>query len=443
MEPLLPLVAMAVGLSVAYLVNSFRRQARMRAWDAAARASGLRDVRSGAGMLFEGEALEGEAEGLHVRLESYRRGRSESGTRIVVSGLGHGIGGLSLRRESLGTAFEKNVVGEREIEIGDRAFDERFYIRGQAQMAWAVLGPQVRGPLSDLLLGQVDAGPAGRAPVSASLADGRLEVKVRHSPFAGESLDRLPAILGSVLRIARSLVVGDDIARRIADNIEHEPSDGVRLRALVLLAREFPEHPATVERLRAALLDPADEVQLRAALALDAEGRDTLLRLVTRPADDACVARAIGALGARLPHELAESTLRRALAAGPACRETTLACLEHLRQFGRPDDEALLIGALGPEDDAVAEASARALGRIGGVAAVEPLLKASHSGRRGVYRQAVAEIQSRLPGAGAGQLSLAADETGALSLADADPGRLSIVGEEPRAVPLPTARQRE
>jgi len=43
-----------------------------------------------------------------------------------------------------------------------------------------------------------------------------------------------------------------------------------------------------------------------------------------------------------------------------------------------------------------------------------------------VVRQAIAEIQSRLPGASPGQVSLAEGETGQLSLADDSAGRVSI-----------------
>jgi hypothetical protein len=44
-------------------------------------------------------------------------------------------------------------------------------------------------------------------------------------------------------------------------------------------------------------------------------------------------------------------------------------------------------------------------------------------------RQAIAEIQSRLPGASPGQLSLAGAEVGQLSLAQGDAGQLSLVND--------------
>ena len=444
--PLFPLLIAAIGGSVAYLVASFRRQSQLAAWRLVAQRIGLCDIVVSSGSLFSGASLEGETGNLHLRLESYRRGKYERGTRIVVSGLGHGSGGLSLRREGLATAFEKNVIGEREIEIGDASFDEQFFIGGQAPMAFAVLGPEERQPLSELLRGGVSAGLGERVSVDASLAGGRLEVRVKESGFSSANRERLPALVERVLQVARPLVVGPDLATRIAANLEREPSDGVRLKGLATLAREFPGHPATRERLRAALVDRSDEVRLRAATALGDEGRDTLLELVARDADDSFVARAVASLGEQLSEEGAGATLRRALAAGVR-RETALACLEHLRERGSVASEALALQALRHEDGALAEAAARALGRIGGVAAVGPLLEAGGRDRKGVCRQAIAEIQSRLPGAGAGQLSIAAGEAGALSLADGEPGRLSLA-EQPQqqaaaSVPPPRARQRQ
>jgi HEAT repeat protein len=80
-------------------------------------------------------------------------------------------------------------------------------------------------------------------------------------------------------------------------------------------------------------------------------------------------------------------------------------------------------------------AAAEALGRSGTVAAVLPLKRAAELSKgielRRAARQAVAEIQSRLPGASPGQLSLSSSEAGRLSLAQAEAGQLSFpTGEQ-------------
>jgi len=200
-----------------------------------------------------------------------------------------------------------------------------------------------------------------------------------------------------------------------------------------MLAREFPRHPATRDTLLAVREDRSEEVRLRAGMALGEEGRETLLDLVARAGTgDSCAARAISALGERLPEGLAEATLRRALG-GAGRPETAQACLEALGRLGRPEAEGLLIEALRSLDPQVKAAAARALGRAGTVAAVAALREAMRP--RGdllgsVGRQAIAEIQARLAGAEPGQLSLAGGEAGALSLADGEPGRLTLAGEE-------------
>jgi HEAT repeat protein len=76
-------------------------------------------------------------------------------------------------------------------------------------------------------------------------------------------------------------------------------------------------------------------------------------------------------------------------------------------------------------------AAANALARVGTTAAVLPLKElAEHTSHhpeiRKAARQAIAEIQSRLPGASPGQLSLAGTEAGQLSLAQAEAGQLSL-----------------
>jgi hypothetical protein len=430
-EPLFGLIVAAVAASIGYLVSSERRRAQLRAWRQAAERVGLAGVEEAEGGLFEGAFLLGSSGPLQVRLESYRRGKYERGTKIVVTGLGHGAGGLSLRREGLSTAFEKRFIGEREIEIGDPSFDAEYYVQGQAPLALGLLDPETRRRLAVLMRGRV--GVAGRESIEVdpSLGDGILEVRVKESGFSGNR-ERVPEILAEVLEVARLLVKPPDVAARIAANLRAEPEAGARLRGVQMLSREFPHHAATREALLAAREDASAEVRLRAASFLGEEGRQTLVDLVEGTGtDDSCAARAIAALGDRLPVERAEAALRRAL--GEAGRpQTAQACLEALALLGRAEAETPIREALRSEDDAVALAAARAIGKVGTVAAVAALREAAErSGEmRRAARQAIAEIQARLTGAAPGQLSLAGGEAGALSLADGEPGRLSLAGEE-------------
>ena len=428
MEPLFGLIAAAIAGSVAYLVTSERRRAQLQAWKLAATRSALEDREASEGGIFEGAAVTGRSGDLRVRLEQYRRGKYEHGTKMVITGFGHGAGGLSLRREGLGTAIEKRFIGEREIEIGDPSFDDEYYVQGQAPLALAILEPATRRRLAGLLRGTVAV--AGREPVEvdATLTDGVLEVRVKESGFSGRR-ELVPAILADVLEVARLLVAPKDMAGRIAANLGREGEAGARLRGLLALSREFPGHPATRKALLAGREDRSEEVRLRAGIALGEEGRETLAGLVAGAGTgDSCAARAIEALGEHLEAEAVEAALRRAL--GGAGRPLTAqASLEALGRRGRVEAEGLMIEALRSRDPQVRAAAARALGRAGTVAAVAALREAMppHGDLlRSAGRQAIAEIQARLAGAAPGQLSLAGGEAGALSLADGEPGRLTL-----------------
>ena len=264
-------------------------------------------------------------------------------------------------------------------------------------------------------------------------------------------------------------------AQRLADNARHDPVAGVRLRNLLVLVREFPGEPGTLETLRLACSDPSLQVQLHAAMALGAEGRDLLIELAESLADDAVSAKAVKALDRKLPLERTKALLHHAL--DRSCIQTARACLESLGQKGGAEDIDLLAEvmkfakselapaaalALGATGNPAAEpplllalqrampdlrvAAAHALGRAGTAAAVLPLQEAAERSphdqelQRATH-QAIAEIQARLQGAApgqlslagveAGQLSLAATETGQLSLADDAAGRLALPPEEP------------
>jgi HEAT repeat protein len=195
---------------------------------------------------------------------------------------------------------------------------------------------------------------------------------------------------------------------------------------------------------------------------LGAEGRDVLIELAEGKVDDASSAQAVSSLGRELPFERTEALLTNSLRGGRS--KTALSCLQVLGKWGDAAVEVLawtlanqegdlavataealgttgstaaepaLILALHREAADVRLAAAQALGSVGSAAAILPLKEAA--GRsidpdlRGAIRQAIAEIQARLPGASPGQLSLAGTEAGQLSLAQAEAGQLSLAQAE-------------
>jgi HEAT repeat protein len=279
---------------------------------------------------------------------------------------------------------------------------------------------------------------------------------------------RLPEALQAILLLARRLQAPEDVPRRLADNLRDEKVVGVRSQILATLARQFPNHPATREALLAAREDPAAEVRLRAGIGLGPEGRELLVHVAHgEGAEDETTERAVQALGLSLTADEAQSILRHALRTR---REATVrACLRSLGQHHgiavvstlarvmaveKPELAAVAAEALGATGDAAAEAplvavldsphapvrvaAARALGSVGTAAAVPPLKEAEarDAAIRAAARQAVAQIQSRAPGAGPGQLSLADAEAGQLSLATGEAGQLSLAGAESRPLSL-------
>jgi HEAT repeat protein len=350
-----------------------------------------------------------------------------------------GFSGVTIRREGSWTSA-------REIEIGDGRFDSIFSIEGPARLVFVLLDAEVRRLLTSV---SSDCNLIG-------IAGGEILVDLHDF--------QVTFILPLLLDIARRFAQPLDVAQRLSENARRDPEAGVRLFNLLLLLREFPGEPRTVEALRQACSDPSPNNRLRAATELGAEGRSVLLELADSVADDACSAQAVSILEKELSFDhlrgILTGALRRRL------HHTAHACLKALGRCGDAEAVAMLVkvmvreegelaaaaaSALGVAGGEAAEppliaalqreridlqvAAARALGRIGSAAAVLSLKETAERSARDLEitratRQAIAEIQSRLQGASPGQLSLAGHEAGQLSLARAEEGQLSIAAEE-------------
>jgi hypothetical protein len=298
--------------------------------------------------------------------------------------------------------------------VGDEAFDKRFSLEGPKGLISALLDAEARRLLLSL-----------DSQCGIEIAGGTL-----HAEGGGVSILSLLVDLGR--RLAQSMEVA--VPRRLAENASLDPAAGVRLQNLLLLIREHPGEPVTIEALRTSCSDVSPEIQLRAAKELGAEGHGTLLKLAESAVDDAVSAQAISLLDRELPSERVTAILDQALRGHRI--QTARACLEML---GLSEDaaavEPILIPALQHESKEVQTAAAKALGRVGSAAAVLPLKEAAERSwldrdlHRAV-RQAIAEIQSRLAGASPGQLSLAGTEAGQLSLAQDEAGQLSLAADQ-------------
>lgn len=383
--------------------------------------------------------------------------RRERGTLVTIEAPDGGLVALTLQPETASTARAKKR-GAREIETGDEEFDADFFVTGPATAVRAVLDSETRRLLSSLLV-----------EVDLQMANGTLKGRI---PLVAASLGPgppdplLPRALPLMLAAARRLVRPADLPAALARNARVDPQPGIRLQNLMSLLREYPDSSVTPAALRAGCDDASDEVRVRAATALGAEGQGTLREVATCGyAEDGPMARAVATLGDRLSdpdlHAVLSHALRtRRLETGRSCLsalgrrsgpesttalarvlavergELAVAAAHALAETGDAAAAEPLLAALAPDRPPVPAAAAEALGRVGTASAILPLRELENRTRdeatRRAARQAVASIQSRLPGASPGQLSLASSDAGALSLAEDEAGRLSLDERERR-----------
>jgi hypothetical protein len=421
-------------VGVTYLWNSLaRRHRRLRLWERIAKAQGRDSEVKTSGLLARRAKLTARSGPNEVRITDARGTDGE----IVVEIEGpEGFSTVKLRRQ----LFKPRT---REIEIGDESFDKQLLLEGPALEMGARLDEIMRRRLLSAISGCS----------SLEIGGGRLRAEVPE--------EELRRILPILLAIGRRLAEPMAAESQIAKNARRDPVAGVRLFNLLLLARERPGTPETLDVLRKACSDKSAEVRLRAAIELGDAGRGVLLKLAEKSVDDGAAAQAVSHLGPTLPFESLRDILSRSTSKG--LPRTALASLEALghhraaavgllahvmaeekgelaitaaRALGTTGETAAeppLLQTLQSEDDDLRETAAAALGHVGTAAAVQPLKDAAERswlalGLRRAARQAIAEIQSRLVGASPGQLSLAGADTeaGRLSLATAEAGQLAL-----------------
>jgi len=368
-----------------------------------------------------------------IRIEG-SQGRKSNITVMLPRGKGFHL--VTIRRELYKPSSASST--------GDESFDRKFSLDGSSLLLAARLNGKMRRLLTK-----------ASADNRFVIGDGSL---VAEMP-ADQLRHRLPLLL----EIEQSFAENEDIAQCLAENAQYDLEPGVRLRNLLLLVQEFPGAPETLAALRAACSDGRFPIRLEAAKKLGAEGRPVLLELAESPVDDATSAAAVSTLNQDLPVERTRAILAQALRQRRV--QTAGACLKLLGDRISAEDVDTLAAVLAREKGALAVAAATALGttgstdaepplvlalrrndkdlrlaaadslrRIGTGAAVMPLKKTvddslPYSELRRVARQAIAEIQSRLPGASPGQLSLTSTEEGRLSLAQTEAGQLSLAND--------------
>jgi hypothetical protein len=419
--------AMGLWLSMA------QSRGRLQAWREAVASCGLEVVEASAGWTPRLRARAGQ---VYARIETL--GDKGRFARISIEAPAPpDFQSVTIRAQ---TSLE---IG-REIEIGDRRFDDAFFIQGPARLVHALLDAEGRR----LLINMKDAGVMITGGELQAIATGPQEVA---------------DVLSRLLRARKHFAPPIHVLQRLVENAAGDPEPGVRLQNLLLLVRELSWSPETRGALLKACSDPVAEIRLRAARELGAEAHGVLQELAERLEDDDVSAEALLLLDREMPFERLNGILglalrRRRLRTARVCLasigrrgaaagvdlvakvlereqgELASAAADALGAIGSPAAEPALIEALQRDDADLRVAAARALGRGGTAAAVPPLMEAAERsgvGRelRRATRQAIAEIHSRLQGASPGQLSLAGAEAGQLSLPEAEAGELSLADD--------------
>jgi HEAT repeat protein len=408
-------------LALQEVIAKIRRQRRaaflLRSWQKAAALLGFSaPVREG-----DDISLSGASEGFAVEL---RQLAVTDGTRVSVSRsdlattivLRRGVSFVPAGYRGLLSTFSGSTLG-----TGDERFDPLVQLHGDEAQAIALLDSETRHALRYA------------RGLSVSVEGGAV---TQHHRALLCSLDEIGTSIDSIKDLARRFLVPEDVAGRLAANARDDPEPGVRARNLEVLARHFPGRAQGP--LRAALDDYSDEVRLRAAVALGEEGRETLLGFAQDDASSEDLrVRAVDALGGRLP--LAQmSQLLETLLDGGSLMVVLAAIVGFEKSVAEAPPAAVssaegaLFRVLDHREERVRLAAAQALGRVGSVAAVTPLMAAIQArafdpGFDDAARRAIAAIQARVPGASVGQLSLTAGAAGQVSLPDDDSaGRVSL-----------------
>lgn len=417
------LFAGIVGLAIA---GSQKMARRMReAWSASAQRLGLgvdlsRSYRP---------KIYGQRDGFGVNVDVYTTGSGKNKstwTRFRVASTGPAAA-LNLGPENFFSSMGVSLTSRVDHLIGDRAFDDAAIIDGNEAVALAVLHHGFRHPFA------------------AAMHEGvRLKAGtfiVRRSGVVRDA-HRLTYEVERLLALAKSANVGD-VAGRIARNALVDPEPGVRQRCFEFAVARYPNHEATRRMLEEGRRSPWVDMRIRVATRLGTNGLPTLEPIVVDPSVSppwrAEALRRVAGLGSPRTAELALTVVEtgfgslldagldvamqlRLPAFAPHIRARLVRHEAHdvprairaLAATGDVSDEALLIGGLGNDDEAIVIAAIEALGVLGTIGAVEKLLKLS----KGVFRDrdikraargAVDAIQGRAGGGGHGGLAVAAE----------------------------------
>jgi len=353
---------------------------------------------------------------VEVRLEAVRGGWA---TTIEVSGVPRDF---RLTTLGAGTGVQRALLGGG-LQTGDSTFDDTFWLRGDEHLMLAAFDHRTRGAVRRLT----------REVRELKLGAGVLSVRLW---WRLPGRDELRAILDTLLELARPLAAGGgpnaEVDARLFHNAFADPNSRVRANNLrVLLERS--DGAARADAIAAALHHEQAELRFLGAQATGGVAWQTMAELARDQRNGPALR--LAALK-HLPPALVPRDIRVEVALScvgrpdPGLAALAARLLGDAAESGDPRIEATLLGLLERADVEVRLAAAEALGMMGTVGSVAPLLALEAAGGALATgaRRAVRAIQSRAVGAEAGALSMSTpiEDAGALSFA-AEEGALALV----------------
>lgn len=330
---------------------------------------------------------------------------------------------LVLRAEDRLEALKKTVEGE-DVQLLDAPFDAAVNVHGPEDVALSVLGS------------------AGRQAVQRLVSRGAVikEGRVRLELPKEVDLQEAEALVRETADDA-ACIQARPVAVALAENAAADPVPGVRLRNLKVLLKIWGKHEAARRAIDTGLADPDPEVRLLAAKRVEDERALPALRTVIEDVDAPPAVRS---------EALDEARQRRAswlfeVACAAAEREPAMAAAaaRALADLGDERAEPTLAMIVGRDSGEARREAVVALGAVGSVKAVPALTEAGRSPELAeAARNSIRAIQSRLAGAEAGGLSVAAaaGEAGALSVPVSPV--TAVETEERDGTPFPPVREK-
>lgn len=385
----------------------------------------------------------GRRHGLWVEVGQYTESGDLGGTSSYLSVAIPGAASFNVRRKSTSTTVLPS------FRTGDEAFDDALAVDGDEPLVRATLTDAVRARLMRenrqrrdgfaVVNGTVELGPAGH--------------------LSANSLERW---IDEGVSLAQSLAAPADVTSGLAFCAEHDSNTEVRILNLETLVSCHLDAEVTLGQLHRALSSTEPEERLAAAVHLKTASAVAALEALVvgegQGVASGVRAAALEELVRRRSSGL-EPLVQRALTSGPSelCLAAIgavgelgdvarlpllhslvwvfsdgerLALIDALVRLSHPRCEETLLVLLGAKSGEVQRRAARALGMVGSLRAVAPLLPLTRSllsrgGLTEAARDAVRAIQARQGDAREGGLQLAVDEAGVGALSTVE-GRGSV-----------------